>query len=364
MVRWFICFIAVIASAVWAEEDPALVIGLDLSRAVPYRVLAKPEIWQLVVEFEGGEVPDMSNLATADPRVLGVALGVADPGWTRLSLDLVQGYDLQKTAMTAEGRLWITLVPVTGGQPVIRAGPSGSGATELPLIVLDPGHGGIDGGAVRGAHKESDLMLLFAGELAEALIRSGRFRVDFTRSGDSFLRLSQRIDIARKAGADAFLSLHADALLEGRASGAAVFTLSDEATDAAAQELVEAHDRADLLMGQDLQGTSDEIATILIDMAQRDTRPRSEELSRTIVAALAGSDGSLRKQARQSADFGVLKAPDVPSVLIELGFMSDEKDLKNLLDPEWRARTAEAIRDGLVIWADEETAKADLRMGE
>ena len=175
------------------------------------------------------------------------------------------------------------------------AGPMAAQA-DRPVIVLDPGHGGIDPGAVRGEHREADLMLAFARDLADALVRSGRFQVRLIRDADDFLRLSERIGVAREAKAFAFLSFHADALSEGRARGASVYTLSDQASDATAAELVEAHDRADLLAGQDLSGTDDVIAGILVDLARTDTRPRSRALAGHLLGALAGEFGHLHTE--------------------------------------------------------------------
>ena len=232
---------------------------------------------------------------------------------------------------------------------------------DRPVIVLDPGHGGIDPGAVRGEHREADLMLAFARELAEALVRSGRFQVRLTRDADDFLRLSERVGVARKAQAFAFLSFHADALTQGRARGASVYTLSDRASDATAAELVEAQDRADLLSGQDLSETDDAIAGILVDLARTDTRPRSQALAGHLLGALEGEFGHLHTDSGRSAGFGVLKSPDIPSVLVELGFMSDARDLENLTSGDWRKAAAVAIRNGLIAWADADAVAAARR---
>jgi N-acetylmuramoyl-L-alanine amidase len=239
---------------------------------------------------------------------------------------------------------------------LISIGAQGSWAQSAspshPLIVLDPGHGGIDPGAIRDGHREADLMLRFTRELAEELLRSGRFEVRLTRDSDHFLGLNDRVDVARNAQAVAFLSFHADALTEGHARGAAVYTLSDEASDETAAELVRIQSRHQVLAGQDLSGAEDDITGVLVDLAQGVTRPRSDALAAHLLSGFGLELGGLHHDTVRSAGFTVLKSPDIPSVLIELGFMSDEGDLKNLTDPQWRRSAVIAIRNSLIRWYD------------
>ena len=157
-----------------------------------------------------------------------------------------------------------------------------------------------------------------------------------------------------------FISLHADVVLEGNASGATVYTLSDDASDIASEKLAERHDREDLLAGVDLTDQDDVVARVLMDMARTDTAHRTNEFAGNLISAME-TKIDLYKKPRLEAGFSVLKAPDIPSVLIELGFMSSQIDLDNIQNPEWRLRAAMAIRDGLVLWAIEDEAEADLR---
>jgi N-acetylmuramoyl-L-alanine amidase len=228
------------------------------------------------------------------------------------------------------------------------------------MIVLDPGHGGLDPGAIRGDAVEKDLMLVFARELREVLLRAGGFDVMMTRDDDIFVPLEMRQSVARLAQADVFISLHADALLEGRASGATVYTLAPEATDAASEKLAERHDRADLLAGVDLSDQDDAVARVLMDLARAETMPRTDALADAIVEGLRANIGNMHKRPRLGAAFSVLKSPDIPSVLIELGFMSHERDLANLQSPEWRARAAVGIRDALRAWAAADAGQSAL----
>jgi N-acetylmuramoyl-L-alanine amidase len=226
-------------------------------------------------------------------------------------------------------------------------------------VVLDPGHGGVDPGAERDGVREADLMLTFARELKEVLRRAG-MQVVMTRDADVFVPLETRITVARAAQADLLLSLHADALAEGRATGATVYTLSETASDTASAKLAERHDRADLLAGVDLTRHDDVIADVLMDLARLESTPRSDHLADAVVEGLRQSVGGLHKRPRLSAGFSVLKSPDIPSVLVELGFLSSDRDRARLTDPDWRRRAAEGIRDALQAWAVEDAAEAAL----
>lgn len=202
-------------------------------------------------------------------------------------------------------------------------------------------------------------MLTFSRSLREALVRAG-MTVVMTREQDAFVPLETRISVARAAGADAFLSLHADAIAEGVARGATVYTLSDTATDAASEALAERHDRADLLAGVDLSGQDDLIAGVLMDMARVETGPRADRLADALVGAIKQAKLDMHKRPRLGAAFSVLKSPDIPSVLLELGFLSSARDMANLQDTGWRDRMVGAIVSALQTWAVADAAEAVL----
>lgn len=354
-----------------------IVLELSLSQPVPYKLALLADPARLVADFR--EV-DWSGVDRAvfdqSDRVEAVAMGPLEPGWSRLVLQMDGPYVIEAAALTA-GQLRVELAPasaelfaarVSAAAPAMRALPAPvavpaarqrqDGVRPL-VVVLDPGHGGIDPGAQRGGQKEADLVLGFARELREMLRRAG-MEVAMTRDADVFVPLEARITIARAAGADAFISLHADALPEGYASGATVYTLSEESSDIAGQLLAERHDRSDLLAGVDLSAHDDVVSDVLMDLARLETAPRSDLLADTVVAQMRAGVGNLHKRPRQSAGFSVLKAPDIPSILIELGFMSSQRDLEHLMDPVWRGVAAGAIRDALVQWAKEDAAQAGL----
>lgn len=214
-----------------------------------------------------------------------------------------------------------------------------------PLIVIDPGHGGIDNGAKgTGGELEKDVVLAFALTLREKLEVQGKYRVAMTRSEDEFIALGERVRFARSRNAALFVSVHADALpkREGLAEGATVYTLSENASDAEAARLAETENKADVIAGVDLTAEPDDVANILVDLAQRETKTFSMQFARTVVEELK-SAARLHKHPLKSAGFKVLLAPDVPSVLVELGYMSTKDDLKQLTSANWRARTAQAL---------------------
>jgi N-acetylmuramoyl-L-alanine amidase len=218
---------------------------------------------------------------------------------------------------------------------------------DAPLVVIDPGHGGIDPGAQgKNGTNEKDIVLLVAKELRDKIWTSGRYRVLMTRGADYYIALRQRFEIARSAGADLFISLHADSSPFRTSRGLSVYTLSGRASDEEAAALAKRENRADVLAGVDISRNSDRVAGILIDLAQRQSLTQAHRLAGTIVAALDGRVELVPKPQR-SAGFAVLKAPDVPSVLIELGHLSNPKEEHQLRDPAYRTRLAEGLLKGI-----------------
>jgi N-acetylmuramoyl-L-alanine amidase len=215
-----------------------------------------------------------------------------------------------------------------------------------PLIMIDPGHGGPDNGAIaENGEMEKDIVLEFAQALSDRLEKSGKYRVAMTRTDDRFIALGERVHIARQQGAALFVSIHADTLVarsENDVRGATVYTVSDTASDVEAARLAEAENKADAIAGVDLSSEPEEVADILIDLTQRETKNFSHHFARSVVGELKSS-AKLHKHPLKSAGFKVLKAPDVPSVLIELGYMSNKDDLKLMTSEVWRGKASAAI---------------------
>lgn len=366
-----------------ADTRRGIEVTLRLSQGVPYRVFTLDAPRRLVLDFR--EVDwrgaDMQALDDSD-RATAVRAGGVRPGWSRMVVDLDGAYalataDLAVDAASGAARLAVRLHRVTedafaarsgapetsGWAPTTPAGRAENGAgtgDRRLLVVLDPGHGGIDPGAEAGGVREKDLVLAFARELTEVLRRTGEIEVRLTRTGDRFVSLERRVAIAHRAGADLFLSLHADMLSEGRAQGATVYTLSERASDAASAALAERHNRSDLMAGLDLSGQDDEVAGVLMHLARQETQPRAERLAEALRLGLRERGLALAGRPMRSAGFSVLKSADVPSVLLELGFLSNEKDRARLQDPAWRAAMAAGIRDAIIAWRMADAAAADL----
>ncbi|MBN9271254.1 MAG: N-acetylmuramoyl-L-alanine amidase, partial [Mesorhizobium sp.] len=217
-------------------------------------------------------------------------------------------------------------------------------------IVLDPGHGGIDGGAegLNGT-VEKNVTLAFAQELRDKLVAVGKYDVFMTRDDDEFLRLDDRVRIARQHEADLLISIHADTISVKGIRGATVYTVSDKASDPQAQALADRENLSDQFAGMEIKDDK-EVTDILIDLIRRETHGFSMAFAHTLVGELSTSVGLINNPQR-SAGFRVLKAPDVPSVLVELGYLSNEKDEAQLVNADWRAKAAQSISNAVALFA-------------
>lgn len=217
-------------------------------------------------------------------------------------------------------------------------------ADARPVVVIDPGHGGLDNGTQAGGTSEKELVLGFGLALRDRLEKSGKYRVVMTRTDDTFIPLADRVKVARNQSAALFVSIHADALprREGDAQGATIYTLSDRGSDAEAERLAETENKADAIGGVNLTEEPTEVADILIELAQRETRTFSNRFARLLMGEMK-TTVRMHKHPLKSAGFKVLKAPDVPSVLVELGYVSNKGDLEHLVSENWRNRTAGAM---------------------
>ena len=350
-----------------------LELRLGLTQPVPWRVRLMDGPPRLVIDTREVDWAGAEVLALVRPAVA-MRAGSFRPGWSRLVLELDGPYRLVRAEMVtgAEPRIDLALAPTDAAgfaaetarpdlpewalpEAADLIAPLPEGAGPL-VVVLDPGHGGIDPGAEREGTSEAALMLTFARELKEALVRDGRFRVVMTRDEDVFVPLETRTSIAREAEADLFLSLHADALAEGDAQGATVYTLATEASDEATAALAERHDRDDLLAGVDLTAQDDIVAEVLMDMARTETLPRTERMAAAVVGAIRAAEIRMHRHPHQTGGFSVLKSPDIPAALLEVGFLSSDRDFRRLSDPAWRAKLAEAVVLGLVAWSVEDAS--------
>jgi len=268
----------------------------------------------------------------------------------------ISGENVQKSGLPfATGTAGIKLDPVGGPKaptvntPAAPKGPDKIIPEDLPLIMIDPGHGGQDSGAVGNGVSEKVVTLGVANALAKALRDTGRYRVALTRDKDIFIRLGDRVRIARSADADLFVSIHADSVATGGTAvqGASFYTLSAQASDAQSARLAARENQADLLAGVELPTDDQEVKEILIDLAMRDTTHRSKAFAGILAKSFRSNGIKTVPGAQRSAGFMVLKAPDIPSVLVELGFLSNPVEAAKLGREDYRAGLADTIAGGI-----------------
>jgi N-acetylmuramoyl-L-alanine amidase len=326
------------------------------SLADPYRVIIDlPEVNFQMPEGLGNEKRGL---------VTGYRYGLFAPGKSRIVID-VNGPFLVDKAFVLEARsdqparLVVDLVPTdrttftaklraarsTAVGSIAKPKPEAPAVKAKPVIILDPGHGGIDPGTASASGiTEKEVVLAFAKTLRQKLEAKGDYQVYLTREGDTFLALRERVEFAQGKSANLFVSIHADSFPKNAAEarGATVYTLSERASDDEAKELAAKENFSDAIAGVDLPSDRDEVvANILIDLAQRETQNRSIVFAKSVVGEMNKSD--LHRKSLKSAGFRVLKSPDVPSVLLELGFLSNPDDEKELTSEPWRTAMAEKV---------------------
>jgi N-acetylmuramoyl-L-alanine amidase len=370
---------------------------IDLSSKVEFNVFTLSDPYRVVVDSTEVDWRLPSEAGQRGGLIEAVRYGLLQPGTSRLVVDLKQPakvgnsfvmppsegkayrlvFDLvpvdhasfmaaarigetpaAASASRAESKSEIRVAPQTVPQaatPGANPGPKMAGIAppgmpgrkpdraKRKVIVIDPGHGGVDPGALApsGAY-EKDITLAAAKDFKRRLDATKRYDVYLTRDSDVFIRLRDRIGIARAKNADLFISLHADSLAAKGVRGMSVYTLSEKASDKEAADLAEKENKADLIAGIDLTSENPNVTNILIDLAQRETMNESARFAGNLVGELR-SVSKVLPQAHRFAGFAVLKAPDVPSVLLEMGFLSNPLDEKALTDPAYRARMADSL---------------------
>ncbi|MEO0619810.1 MAG: N-acetylmuramoyl-L-alanine amidase [Pseudomonadota bacterium] len=414
------------------SDGKGALVNITLNGKAAYTITTLPDPYRVVVDLDGVEFADAGDRSASEAGLIrSFRFGGLSADRSRLVIDTEGPAKVaQSDLVRFDGQfvLAIALVPTSEyafgkayrkrkrRETIARqdaetlaeiAKPAGRPANVKRIIVLDPGHGGVDSGAVvrakppkavqeaitlpkaaaipaaepesygktgivvapqapvtqvkplprTGAQstkraapsgptmREKTIVLAFAKALRKELQRTGKYKVLMTRSGDTFVPLAERVNIARKNNADLFISLHADSVGDPRfakVSGTTVYTLSAKGSDSAAREFAARENASDVLAGVDLAPATDEVADILIELAQRETNSRSERFARQVLRQV-GRKTRLNRGAHRSAAFVVLKAPDIPSVLIELGFLSNPRDRRRLLSPAWRAKVAAAL---------------------
>ena len=345
-----------------AGDDQVVRLLLELDRKVEIRALYMDNPRRLVVDLSNTAF-SLSNPKNLAPRGLVEKLryGTMARGHSRIVISLKSPVKIveQNLTKTKEGRYRFILdFEVVSDAEFTQQiedqrntiGQSGNVATKGDriknahrnsnrlIVVIDPGHGGIDGGA-KGANGsiEKEITLAVSKRLAKALKNEGLYDVYLTRKDDHFLSLKDRVSFTIRKQADLFISIHADTLAQKHVRGATVYTLSKEASDELSEKLAENENRADLVAGLSEEKVGDVVVDILADLAARETKRFSVRFARQIVATL-GEEIKLINNPHRYAAFGVLKDPNVPSVLLELGYLSNLEDEKLLQSKKWREK--------------------------
>lgn len=356
------------------KEHTRVVMRLD--RQVPFDVFTLADPYRIVLDFpEIGWRIDPSLSRPSLGLVRGYRYGSYKPGTSRMVIDLtgpakiMNRFLIPPSGNAGEFRLVLDLAPTDAGSYAQVAGWKGSGETvepeptirpssgqaarnKTPVIVIDAGHGGVDPGATGASGTlEKDIVLEVAQGVADNLRKSGRYKVIMTRDTDIFLSLKARVAIARKNRADLFISVHADAAPASGARGASVYTLSEQASDREAEALARSENQSDIIAGVDLGKEADIVTSILIDLAQRQTNNQSAMFAQLLIPELH-TVGSLTQRTHRFAGFRVLKSVDVPSVLIELGFLTNLEDESAMRGNRWRRNMAVAIARAVDTYFD------------
>lgn len=359
---------------------------LDIDRTVEFSIFTLPSPYRVVINLPEvtWNLPPESTDAKKDQKnglMSNYRYGLFTPGSSRMVIDASGPVEVKKAFLLkpVQGsavqfhRLVIDIAPTSetvfleslamrkaeanASQPESATPQQASMPMPIKkpqpqgkkLIVLDPGHGGIDPGTIGASGTyEKNVTLAMARDIKKAIEKNGQFRVELTRNRDIFIRLRDRVAKAREAGADLFISIHADATKNSKTRGLSVYTLSDKASDKEAAALASKENKADLIAGLDLSSENAEVTNILIDLAQRETMNQSAIVAQNLVKELK-REVKLLRNTHRFAGFAVLKAPDLPSILVETGFLSNRQDERNLLNASYRAKLASAIARGVEI---------------
>lgn len=338
---------------------------VDLDRTSRGEVLQTGADGRVVVSLSGVTTPPGLN-----GRGVGLVRGyrVAGAGAaSRVELDLATSAEIERRFLLPPGDgvthyRYVIDLKATGRAPTrSNRTPEPPRPAERPLIYIDAGHGGRDPGA-QGVHaRESTVTLAAAQTLKQALERTGRYRVRMTRDSDTYVDLYRRVAIARAAGADLFISLHADAGGDPATRGASVYTLSEQGAGRAVREFTSADNWQRSL---NLPGRDASVDRILLDMTQRATQNRSAQLARTLLGELEGADHPLLRRSHRDAGLAVLLAPDVPAVLLEMGFITNPEDEELLTNARARRRMMQAVADGIDRYFREPAGEVQLASAE
>jgi len=322
----------------------------------------RPGIGRVVFDLAGASVVRAASLSD-DRRTL--TLQLADASQREFASAARAGRISYASFSPSEGRGAVT-VPLDPPAPYRLPIPAVEGRADKPLVVIDAGHGGHDPGSlsVDGRYREKDATLLIAKAIRDELLKSGRVRVALTRSDDRFLILQERREIARRLHADLFISVHCDSAPGSNASGATVYTLSEVSSDQVAARLAAKENRSDIINGVDLGETSNDVGNILIDLTQRETMNASSRFADILQRRLTGQGVVFKTTYHRFAGLAVLKAPDVPAVLLESGYITDPDDLRKLFSKGYQHDLAVGVTQAVEAHFARRLGRTDIAMNE
>ena len=358
---------------------------LKLDEMVPFKVYSLNDPNRIVVELDTSTINSLDDLEiTSSPLMGEINFLKAIEGWSAISIKLETPMKVQNLAMKplkldgSKVELSFELFPINQKEfdGIVKLFGNDIHDERLVnikkdfdynknnklIVAIDPGHGGVDPGAQVKTIREADLMLSLAKVVAEEIERLDNTTVILTRTIDEFTSLDERLMLAVRVGADLFISLHADTVKKGKASGSTVYTLSQEASDQASARLASRHGGDELISGLDLTGSETAITSALMGLLRSENTVRSYAFSEAILKNLEKFSIKLNPTPLREANFSVLKLPSVPSILIETGFMSTSSDLKNLQDRDWAEKFALAISSGILEWVAEDQLLVNKRM--
>ncbi len=325
-----------------SENELVTRIVLDATHDMPFTVFTLDDPPRLVIDVEAEKFKKSKLNATN--LIKNYRVGSPEKGVFRIVFDLKNNANIEKSfTLEKNGKSSFRIVvDLTQNQITKKNVKQKKRSKKIFVVTIDPGHGGIDPGATNKIVKEKNLTLKSSKEL-KAIIENLGYKVVLTRDTDTYISLSKRRKIARNVNSDLFISIHVDAVPNNSTRGTSIYTLSERASDRLSARLAERENKVDIIAGVNLENVDNEVASILLDLTRRDTKNSSIVIAEEFIVQARSNGNRLLKRPHRQAGFAVLKLPDIPSVLVELGFLSNMKDSKLLQEEKYRKKLLESL---------------------
>ena len=334
------------------QQSKSLRIVLDLTHKAPYTVFSLNNNPRLVIDLESKSY--IKKFKNESIYIKNIRTRKTDQGVMRIVFDINSNFYIDKHFYLKKNeknifRLVIDLKLNNKGSVIYKEKKSRKESKFV--ITIDAGHGGIDPGAINLGQKEKNITLIASKELKNILEKKN-FKVFLTRKDDTFISLRNRRNLAKKNNSDLFVSLHVDSLKKKKTRGTSIYTLSDKASDSITAKLAERENKVDLIAGVNLQDVDNEVASILLDLNRRETKNSSSMFAESYVNIVRKNGHRILRRPHRHAGFAVLKSTDIPSVLIELGFLSNVNDVKLLTNKKSRLRLLGSLAEAIELYAE------------